>query len=226
MNSTLSLPEQIRQILALQNDVIELALQDPERISHYTKECTDLLRQFRYRSIHLPSINMRYGENERGRCEQLLEIAKAIDAHTVVLHPDIVDDFSFVDRVFGSLIAVENMDRDKHFGQTIETLEESFEHLPNARWVFDVNHIFTLDPTMRLADGFYHKFSSRIAHYHLSGFGGRALRHIPLVETKQTIIAQNVVQSAVPVVIESVRQEEPVTLEQEYSYCKNLIQPR
>ena len=86
------------------------------------------------------------------------------------------------------------------------------------RFVLDVNHVFTNDETMRLAEELYERVGRRLAEIHLSGYAGY---HEPLHYTKQTKIIAAIRDFNVPVIIESVLS--PETLEIELRYITETI---
>lgn len=86
------------------------------------------------------------------------------------------------------------------------------------RFVLDVNHVFTNDATMRLAQEFYDRVGRRLAEIHLSGYAGY---HEPLHYTRQTKIIAAIRDWNVPIIIES--ELSPATLETELKYITETI---
>jgi hypothetical protein len=132
------------------------------------------LASYKYKSIHAPS---------SFDAEQEVEIIELLRTFVpggwpIVLHPDTVHDFSAW-RGFGRQLAVENMDRRKPIGRTLEELNAIFERLPNAMFCFDIGHARQCDTTMTEAYRILRAYSSRLCQVHLSEVN-TASRHDPL----------------------------------------------
>ena len=63
------------------------------------------------------------------------------------------------------------MDSKKNFGKSVEDMRQVFTKSPQAKFVFDINHIYTNDKTMASASDFFNEFKHRLAHYHVSSLG-------------------------------------------------------
>lgn len=216
--------KQLENMLDLSATAVEIHFTDIfENPELFDLKAQTLVDKFDYRSIHLPA-HFKYPSPEAELLVKILKpFFKTIRPHTLVLHPDLIIDFEWVHAYLGDLIAIENMDWRKSFGITITQLEEVFQKLPNAKWVYDVNHIKTLDPTMQLGQELYEQFSNRICHYHLSGFGDESLVHTCLHETRELEIIGAIHDDGKPIIIESTDLHFKTTLEQEWNYvCDNL----
>lgn len=171
------------------------------------REDIEKIKQFEYISIHAPvlisddpKIWIRYPSLEGGIIiDELLKIAKVIKADTILFHPDLVDDFRWLNNKVGDLLSFENMDSKKSFGKTVKDLEAVFIEAPNAKWVCDVNHIYTIDPSMKLSKEFHTAFKDRLCHYHLSGYGGF---HDCLHISQEDIILEGIKDFSVPIINE------------------------
>lgn len=214
--------QKVEKLLEVGNSAIEISMGYQHYLDqNYTEEYFAAVRNFQYRSIHGFS-DIRYPSKEAERIVPiLLEHAKSIDAHTITLHPDRVDDFDWVSAKFGSILAYENMDWRKNFGRTLEDMEIVFEKAPDARWVFDVNHIYTWDKSMEAAGEFYQSFKARLAHYHLSGFGGTT--HQCLSQTHEHIIFSGIKDDK-PIILESVPENGWIEPQVEYDYVLEHLQ--
>jgi hypothetical protein len=167
--TTYGINQRIREICELNPSSIELATNaDGMFKEDLTNESIALVKSCGYRSIHAPSLP-EYSERV---VSNLLNLAKAINANVIVFHPDKIRNFQNLYDQFGSLIAIENMDRNKDFGTNVEDLKTVFHQLPTASWVCDINHLYSLDPTLGLATKMHDAFADRLAHYHISGYGG------------------------------------------------------
>jgi len=218
----LTYEQKIERILELQHDAIEIGLGYKAHLTKpFSPRAVDLVKQFTYRSIHAPS-DTRYPSAEgEAIIEQILDYAKRIKAHTVVLHPDRVDDFSWINQRLGSLLAFENMDYRKTFGRTVKDMEAVFRRSPKARFVCDLNHIFTWDETMRAAAEFHSAFADRLCHYHLSGYGGDG--HQCLSITHEDVIISAVSNAATPIILESVPEADTPSLPTECLYVRQRL---
>lgn len=174
--------EEIKYYHSLSDEVIELSLTALYGILEFPFEkIIPLLKSFKYRSIHLPVVT---GE-DRLKTEFFVypnkkidpyinvikQVSKEVEVDTFVLHPDQVSNYDWANKEFGDLLGFENMDSKKNFGKTISDLQEVFKKCPQAKFVFDVNHLFTNDISMNSASSFYSAFKDRLTHYHVSALG-------------------------------------------------------
>lgn len=194
-------------LLELSNGVIELNFGPLDRLNQgLTQEEIELICQFKYVSLHAPVKNetnhpLVYPSDETQKAvSQIQQLMTVIPIQTVLFHPDIVDDFDWLISEFGDKLAFENMDRDKATGNTLESLVQVFDQASDARWVCDVNHIYTMDPTMALAKQMHQAFGDRLCHYHLSACAGG---HNAFIDhPAETIILEGVQKSQLPLVHE------------------------
>lgn len=75
------------------------------------------------------------------------------------------------------------MDSRKDMGHTPGELQELFDELPGAGFCLDVAHAWSVDPTMKLADGLLEAFGSRLRECHVSSLV--ALKHQALTPGHQ-----------------------------------------
>ena len=165
-------------------------------LSSYTKE---EFIGFSFASYHAPKFP--YGKNRETLkfLEEVAHLHELCPLDLLVVHPDIVEDFS----VFSDLsfpVGFENMDTQKKSHRTVADMQKLLSQNPSWRMVLDLNHCFVNDPSMELARDFYDALGDRIAEIHLSGF--RKI-HDPLFETKQEIIIRSLRNTNVPIIIES-----------------------
>ncbi len=121
------------------------------------------LGRFRYISIHAPSAFT--AEREAPLWERLR--AQAGRGWPIVLHPDAVRRDELW-RELGSAACVENMDKRKPEGRTLQELERVFERFPDASFCFDIGHARQVDPTMTEATLILKRFASRLRQVHVS----------------------------------------------------------
>jgi len=139
----------------------------------YTLE-TLPLASYRYKSIHAPSSFDAHQEVE------IVDLLKRLvpPSWPIILHPDTIHDFA-VWRGFGKQLAIENMDRRKPIGRTLEELELIFEKLPEAMLCFDIGHARQCDTTMTEAYRILRAYSGRLCQIHVSEVN-TASHHDPL----------------------------------------------
>jgi hypothetical protein len=121
------------------------------------------LSTFLYISIHAPS---KIERTEEGSVvEKLLALAQR--GWPIVLHPDAVHDFSLWQKI-GNLLCVENMDKRKPTGRTVQELHRIFKFLPDAKFCFDIGHARQVDPSMKVAHFILKEFGHKLTQVHLS----------------------------------------------------------
>jgi endonuclease IV len=119
--------------------------------------------EFSYVSVHLPSA---YGKTEEAHVLKTVE-SIADKGWPLILHPDVVQDWDGW-RNFGALICLENMDKRKPIGRTVEELSDAFERLPEAKFCFDFGHARQIDPTMSQAVRLLKVLGSKLKEIHFS----------------------------------------------------------
>jgi len=205
-------PEYLGHVLSVAPDCLEVFVQ-PGRME-LSAEAVTTVGKFSRRSVHSPT-HVRYGKTAESKniLEAVEKLYADIGAELVVIHPDLIDDVSVFD---GSpmRLAVENMDNRKAAFRDVDSMRAFFDEHKDWGMVLDLNHCFTNDPTMKLAERFIEALGHKIAQIHLSGYAGF---HEPLVETKQLEILNYCRGLNAPIVIESVmpRLED---LQNEYDY--------
>ena len=156
-------------------DSIELsALRYPELRPLLHALDTLPLASYRYKSIHAPSS---FDSEQEAEIVDLLRRYVPRD-WPIILHPDTAHDFSAW-RDFGKQLAVENMDRRKPIGRTLEELDAIFEKLPDAMFCFDIGHARQCDTTMTEAYRILRAHSGRLCQVHVSEVN-TASHHDPL----------------------------------------------
>lgn len=181
------------------DSAIETCVNDMSRVAKLD-EIIPFVKSFSYKSIHLPS-DVIYKKDSKiiQLLDKVARYYKKIDADLVLVHPDVVDDW----RVFENYKmnwAIENMDNRKEKYRTAQELEDFFEKKPDWKLVLDLNHCYSNDSTMKLADDIIVRLKNKIAEIHLSGY---TRYHEPLFKTKQKFIIDYCVKLDVPVIIES-----------------------
>lgn len=133
-----------------------------------------LLGAYQHKSVHAPSS---FSKEQEAEIVELLRHGVP-PGWPIILHPDTIHDFSAW-KTFGSRLAVENMDRRKPIGRTLEELGPIFEKLPDATFCFDIGHARQWDTTMTEAYRILRAYSSRLCQVHVSEVN-TASHHDPL----------------------------------------------
>ena len=163
------------------------------------------LGTFRHVSIHFPSA---YPSGaEVGLIQNLRSAAPGVP---VVVHPDAMCDFGLWRELGGSLL-VENMDRRKNRGRTVQELARVFEQVPDARLCFDIAHARNVDPSLTEAVLILDRFGDRLAQVHLSEVSTSA-RHGRLSRTAVLAFRElaSLIPGDVPVILESPVSEDQI----------------
>src|SRR5579863_3166120 len=91
------------------NDVIETNINDLSEVNKLPG-IVPYIKNFTYRSIHLPKIPYKNDEQTIKFLDQVAQYYKAINADLILVHPDVVEDWSVFD-AYDLNWATENMDK-------------------------------------------------------------------------------------------------------------------
>lgn len=129
------------------------------------------LAKFQYVSFHAPSAIRALTEAD------LVTLLEPVARRhiPIVVHADILTDFKRWQSL-GVYLLIENMDKRKSTGRSLNELRPLFEKLPEARMCFDFAHARQIDPTLFEATRMLHAFKDRIAQFHISELNA-ASRH-------------------------------------------------
>jgi hypothetical protein len=121
------------------------------------------LRGYRHVSVHAPS---HFPADAETLVVELLSRA-AERNWPVVVHPDAMHE---VERwsVLGRFLTIENMDKRKPVGRTVEELAPFFDRLPEAGMCFDIAHARQVDGSMTEAYRLLRRYGDRIRQVHVS----------------------------------------------------------
>jgi len=148
-------------MLWMRNDPVEkFLIENP-------KEVVD---GFQYVSLHAPGIPYVKSDEVFSLFEIIQNLHDKFAFKAIVFHPDMVKDWD----LFNNLrfpIAFENMDNQKDFGISIEDMEIVFEKT-DSKMVFDIQHIYSNDSSMKLGYEMLEKFKERIVEIHFSSLNG------------------------------------------------------
>lgn len=175
---------------------------------------------FRWVSIHAPAFD-RFDTNSVIKFRQTLDIfeqfCQKIKVNSIVFHPDLIGEWAIFEN-YTFPVLIENMDWRKEVGKYVDSMKEIFEKA-DAPMVLDLNHCYTNDPTMHLAEEMVESFKDRIFEIHLSGF---EKSHEPLFKTQQMEILKSIPNKEMPIIIESVC-ETAEDAKQEFEYVKRYL---
>lgn len=156
-------------------DAVELsALRVPELDPLIARLDTLDLGQYSHVSIHAPS---RFdSESDQEACAIAALKAACTRGIYVVVHPDAMRDAPAW-AALGPWLCIENMDKRKETGRTVEELNAFFALLPMASLCFDMAHARQVDGSMLEAYRILSAFSDRIRQVHVSEVNTES-RHI------------------------------------------------
>jgi hypothetical protein len=156
------------------------------------------LRRYKYVSFHAPSKFS--AEEERPLVERLSCLPSE---WPIILHPDVICDFALW-RPFGSRLTIENMDRRKPVGRTVEELRTFFDELPNATMCFDIGHARQCDTSMTEAYKLLKTFQSKLKQIHISEVN-TASQHDSISYGAKLAFQEvaSLIPAGIPIIIES-----------------------
>jgi hypothetical protein len=187
--------------------VVELsALRDTELVPLLNALDSLDLRFASYLSFHAPSAFRTHTETEAARLLRTL-----LPRHwPIILHPDAVTDASAW-QDFGAWICIENMDKRKPVGRTVEELQRVFDIFPHASFCFDIGHARQVDPTMGQATLILQRFGDRLKQVHMSEVNSRN-GHDPMSVTAINAFRKvaHLIPPETPIILETVIPESMV----------------
>lgn len=221
-----TLVESIQEIAGVETTAVELNFGRPEELLSLTDneliQVYEACQQFQHVSVHAPLRDAFFGKHDTELLEKLKEVALRTNARYIVFHPDMIDDAAFLEATLGKLVALENMDNRKKIGQSATDLQRFFEIMPSASFLLDLNHVFTLDKTMKLAETLFQLFSDRLVGYHISGYGNETLLHTLLYQTQELEILRGIPDQSFIAIHEGTLHEGD-SLQQEYDFIQGFL---
>lgn len=121
------------------------------------------LSGYSYVSFHAPS---RFEASEEAAVADAMAEVAAL-GWPVIVHPDTIHDMGAW-RQLGGLLALENMDKRKRTGRTVDELSAFFDRLPDAGFCFDIGHAHQVDRTMTEAHFLVQEHGARLRQLHVS----------------------------------------------------------
>jgi hypothetical protein len=200
----------LRMLQAQTVEAIELSAIREQELIPLLHALDDLdLSQFSYVSIHAPSYFS--SEAEAGIFKELYEIRHR--QWPIVVHPDTLHNFSLW-RKLGDLLCIENMDKRKSAGRTVQELEFLFGEFPEASFCFDIGHARQVDTSMIEAYRMLKKFSSRLRQVHISEVNAQNKHdRLSFVSVLGFQEVTHLIPPSTPVIIESVVSENEIGAE-------------
>jgi hypothetical protein len=163
------------------------------------------LAEYAYVSLHAPSRFQTLAEEEVAR------LLKPVLARRwpIIVHPDSLT--QPVWQEFGEWLCIENMDKRKRLGRTVEEMQEVFDRFPRASYCFDIGHARQIDPTMGQAALMLRRFGERLKQVHVSEVNSRN-GHDPISFTAQAAFRRvaNLIPPPVPLILEMVITEDQI----------------
>ena len=110
------LMQRIENFSSLGVNAIELSYLSGNILQAKPSEIARMLKCFSWISIHAPSRDVKYGNNEQTRkiIEKFAEFCDVLPINGIVMHPDIVQSFSVLENTNLPFL-LENMDKRKDF---------------------------------------------------------------------------------------------------------------
>jgi hypothetical protein len=177
------------------------------------------LERFAFVSIHAPS---RFERHLEHRVVEMISTGEA-SKYPVVVHPDVVFTPSLW-RQLGNRLLIENMDKRKPVGRTVQELETLFGLFPDAKFCFDIGHARQVDPTMTEAALLLQTFGERLAEVHISEVN-TASRHDP-ISRNATLAFQRVakyIPEDTPIILEPLIDEGQSELDVEIQRARQAL---
>ncbi len=172
----------------------------------------ETLEGFDYVSVHAPAFPYAKDAPSQEIFDKITRLQRIRSLDLVVFHPDTIKDLS----VFENLpfkVGFENMDNRKSVYKTLDDMLRLLSLNKGWTMVLDINHIYTNDPTLKLAEKFFQRFRNKISQIHLSGY---VQGHDPLFITRQRALVAAIQDFSVPIIIESLLSEENIGRELNY----------
>jgi hypothetical protein len=185
-----SMPDRIKTFHNVGATAIELSFSTPQELFSFKPELETIedIKKFKYVSIHAPWKEIRYGSNELTEeiIRKIRYLSESLSSDGIVVHPDTIDSFTPLERSNLPFL-LENMSKEKETGTTPEHFEE-LKRKCDFGFVFDAQHAYEHDSSMRLASRLLLIMRGRLKHVHISG-QKRSERHTPIFmsENKEQI---------------------------------------
>jgi hypothetical protein len=167
------------------------------------------LEQFQYVSVHVPS---KFKLLEESEVSAALRSCIELEI-PIVIHPDVISEPKHW-HGFDHLLCIENMDKRKRTGRTVEELEQFFSLFPNATFCLDLAHARQVDSTMTEARRMLRRFGDRLRQLHISEIDAVGHHHgLSLASILGIQGVSRMVDASIPIIIESMVAETEIERE-------------
>lgn len=195
------------QANAVELSALRIAELEP-LLSALPSKLEQLRKRYNYISFHAPT----KFDDEAALVKRLTTVADL--GLNIIVHPDTIG-IPTTWRVLGDRLCLENMDSRKPGGRTVSELREIFNALPQARLCFDIAHARQVDASMTEGFLILKAFRERLAQVHLSEVNSVGT-HFPMsFAAKLAYEPFAAMLTEVPIIIESVVNEDQITTELE-----------
>ncbi|MDO8669597.1 MAG: hypothetical protein Q7K65_04865 [Candidatus Buchananbacteria bacterium] len=211
--SGLKLVDKLKAYLRAGATALELGFVTPEQLFNFELTEADMskLRKFSKITIHAPCRDIKYFDVSgltNAVIRKLTALSQMLPVSGVVFHPDTVANFNGLE-VVPFPVLIENMDRNKKFGTSVEEIREIRDNY-DFGFVLDLQHAYEHDPSMTLAHELASAMGNKIRHLHVSGQTVDSY-HAPVykADNKKQICRLLKILPGVPVVLEGIILDEP-----------------
>lgn len=199
-------------------NAIELNCSSEQAVDYFLNQEVDL-SFLDYISVHGPNLFNLSDKKLKETLLDLEEINSKYEVDNIVFHIGSSVNWQLVKEIISAPVSVENMDNQKKRGKTVESVKRVIDK-HDFNLTLDLQHCYTNDRSMNLANRFHEELGDKIIEYHLSGFDHELL-HYPLFKTKQDKIIDALKKDA-PVIIESTF-DEVNEAQKELNYILNVL---
>ena len=219
----------IKEIIKLYNSIganaIEISFGSLHELSKFnlTQEIIQDVKKYDFVSLHAPW-DIRYGDNKKTQkiITKLEYLFKNLNAEGIVLHPDTIDSFPFLEKLSLPFL-LENMDPRKKFGthpDFFEKLKKGYEF----KFVLDLFHAYENDFSMNSSRDFLKVMGNDLNHFHVSGiFGNNRHALTYSADNKESIVEIINLRKNVPIISEgNISNNIEQTILEELDFLKNV----
>ncbi|MBR9705177.1 hypothetical protein GOV12_07225 [Candidatus Pacearchaeota archaeon] len=173
-NPSLSLNNRVKFCDYL-GEALELLFETPKDLFDFrlTSNMIKEIMEHKYVTIHAPFKNIKYKSDKNTDIilKKLKYLCKKLPIKGIVIHPNVIVDFLKLDES-GLPFLIENMDKTKSIGTHPSHFSEYVKKY-KFNFVFDVQHAFEHDPSMKLGKEIIKVMGTRLQHMHVSGCNKR-----------------------------------------------------
>jgi len=186
-------------------DALELWFETPKDLFDFklTNKVIKEIKKHKYVTIHAPSTKVKYKSNKDTNLilKKLTNLCKKLPIKGIVIHPHLVEDFSILEESKLPFL-IENMDKKKNKGTHPSHFREYVKKY-KFNFVFDIQHSFEHDPSMKQGKEILKIMGKRLQHIHVSGCNKKH-NHYPtfISENKKNITKILKMRLPVPKILE------------------------